>query len=183
MNRIKEPVAEKLRFLGSREGKDKPIAIHGCVNIKTYADYQVSVNTTQLALCGILAKDYCTTLASIRPPLAGYYQDKFQTISQKLLPFAEAEPSETELRLSYKDIAFLICMLHDYLPAFQDSKDPELAVWVPQIQNVTEQLSKQVEYDYEAVMERCRKRKNKQEAETNIGADGLSQVFRKTNKK
>lgn len=178
---INENLAAKLRQLTnskSNPAEGTLITIHGCINIRELKDYDVSASAMQLAMCGVLAEDYHNVLGSMIHPLAGYYQDRFLAISRKLAEITEGNTTdEGKLRLSYKDIAFLICMLHDYLPAFQGSEVSQIASWAPRIQETIETLSQQTEYDYEAVMEKCNKGQEKAEPENDIGGDGLSQAY------
>lgn len=177
INSINRNLAARLKMLEEDVSDDSLIAIRGCINIKELVDYDVSASVMQLAICKILADDYYDVLSSMGQPLAAYYQNKFLVISQRLEEVTEKNRCKDDVRLSYGDVAFLICMLHDYLPAFQNSCDPQISSWSLIIQEVMEMLSQQIGYDYEAVLEHCLKKRKRIDPENDIGGDGLSQAY------
>lgn len=78
---------------------------------------------------------------------------------------------------SYGDIVLLICMLHDYIKMMDKIKGEDDIKWKvyyrQKFQNMADRLAEQIEYDYEAAVEKCRKKWEKQEKNSDVGEDAL----------
>lgn len=78
---------------------------------------------------------------------------------------------------SYGDIVLIICMLHDYIKMLDEIKGEDNIEWTAyyrgKFQKMADRLADQIEYDYEAALEKCRKKWMKKEKDSDIGEDAL----------
>lgn len=77
---------------------------------------------------------------------------------------------------SYGDIVLIICMLHDYIKTLDKIRGDDIqyqAYYRKKFESMADRLAEQIEYDYEAAVEKCKKKLQKQEKESDIGEDAL----------
>lgn len=78
---------------------------------------------------------------------------------------------------SHGDIVLIICMLHDYIKMLDELKGDGDIAWMSyyrkKYQNMADRLADQIEYDYDAALEKCKKKWEKQEKENDIGEEAL----------
>ena len=78
---------------------------------------------------------------------------------------------------SHGDIVLIICMLHDYIKMLDELKGDGDIAWMSyyrkKFQNMADRLADQIEYDYDAALEKCKKKWEKQEKENDIGEEAL----------
>ncbi len=77
---------------------------------------------------------------------------------------------------SYGDIVLIICMLHDYVKMIDKIKDDDIQ-WKAYYRNkfvtMADRLADQIEYDYDAAVEKCWKKQAKTESNSDIGEDAM----------
>lgn len=77
---------------------------------------------------------------------------------------------------SYGDIVLIICMLHDYVKVLDEIKNDDIqwkTYYRERFIKMADRLSEQIEYDYDAALERCRKKLGKKEDSDDIGEDAM----------
>lgn len=87
---------------------------------------------------------------------------------------------------SYGDIVLIICMLHDYVKWLDQERGDEIlyqAYYREKFIKIADRLAEQIEYDYDKAVEKCRKKQLKEERNSDIGEDGLSQLIKRDLKK
>ncbi len=74
---------------------------------------------------------------------------------------------------SYNDIVLIICMLRDYVQMLDKMRDDiQWKVYYrAKFMDMAARLSEQIEYDYDAAVEKCRKKLGQKEKTKDIGAD------------
>lgn len=80
---------------------------------------------------------------------------------------------------SYGDIVLIICMLHDYVKMLDELRADDIqyqAYYRKKFMNMAVRLAGQINYDYEAAVEKCRRKQWKESS--SIGEDGLSQYVK-----
>lgn len=83
---------------------------------------------------------------------------------------------------SYGDIVLIICMLHDYVKMLDELRADDIqyqAYYRKKFTKMADRLAGQIGYDYDEAMEKCKKKQQKQERNSDIGDDGLSQLIRR----
>lgn len=83
---------------------------------------------------------------------------------------------------SYGDIVLIICMLHDYVKTLDELRGDDIqyqAYYRDKFIKIADKLAEQIEYDYDKAVEKCRKKQLKEERDSDIGEDGLSQLVKK----
>ncbi|MDE7313566.1 MAG: hypothetical protein K2N87_18415 [Eubacterium sp.] len=83
---------------------------------------------------------------------------------------------------SYGDIVLIICMLHDYVKMLDELRSDDIqyqAYYRKKFMEMADRLAVQIGYDYDEAVEKCRKKQQKQESNSDIGEDGLSQLIRR----
>jgi hypothetical protein len=77
---------------------------------------------------------------------------------------------------SYGDIVLIICMLHDYVKMMDKIKDDDIQ-WKAYYRNkfvtMADRLADQIEYDYDAAVEKCRKKQEKEDRYSDVGEDAM----------
>ncbi len=77
---------------------------------------------------------------------------------------------------SYGDIVLIICMLHDYVKMMDEIRDDDIQ-WKAYYRNkfvtMADRLADQIEYDYDAAVEKCRKKQEKEARYSDIGEDAM----------
>lgn len=76
---------------------------------------------------------------------------------------------------SYGDLVLIICMLRDYVKMLDEVRDD--VDWKYYYRNrfmkMANKFSEQIEYDYDAALEKCRKKLAKQESSSDVGEEAL----------
>ena len=77
---------------------------------------------------------------------------------------------------SYGDIVLIICMLHDYVKMLDKIRDD--IQWKAYYRNkfvsMADRFAEQIEYDYDAAVEKCRKKQEKEERDSDIGEEAMA---------
>ena len=92
---------------------------------------------------------------------------------------------EYAVSCSYGDIVLIICMLHDYVKMLDEIKGEDIqwkAYYRKKLSDMADRLAGQIEYDYNAALEKCQKKWQKREKESDIGEDALVLALKKTPK-
>lgn len=74
------------------------------------------------------------------------------------------------------DIVLIICMLHDYVKMMDKVKDEDIqwkVYYRDKFVTMADRLANQIEYDYDAAVEKCRKEQEKRERYSDIGEDAM----------
>ncbi|MCD7824563.1 MAG: hypothetical protein LUH14_01125 [Clostridiaceae bacterium] len=76
---------------------------------------------------------------------------------------------------SYGDIVLIICMLHDYVKMLDEVRSDiqREAYYREKFIKMADRLSEQIEYDYEAAVEKCRKKSGQKERVDDVDEDAL----------
>lgn len=83
---------------------------------------------------------------------------------------------------SYGDIVLIICMLHDYVKRLDEVREEDIlyqAYYRDKFIKIADKLAEQIEYDYDRAVEKCRKKQLKEERNSDIGEDGLTQLIKR----
>lgn len=83
---------------------------------------------------------------------------------------------------SYGDIVLIICMLHDYVKMLDELRADDIqyqAYYRKKFMKIADRLAAQIGYDYDEAVEKCKKKHLKQEKDSDVGEDGLSQLIRR----
>lgn len=86
---------------------------------------------------------------------------------------------------SYGDVVLIICMLHDYIKTLDKLKGDDIqykAYYRKKFESMANRLAEQIEYDYDAAVEKCKKKLLKQERENDIGEEALTLALRRGGK-
>lgn len=77
---------------------------------------------------------------------------------------------------SYSDIVLIICMIRDYVRKLDEKRDDiQWKVYYrAKFMDMADRLSEQIEYDYDAAVEKCRKKLEKGEKDSDIGEEALT---------
>ena len=92
---------------------------------------------------------------------------------------------EYTVSCSYGDIVLIICMLHDYVKTLDEIKGEDIqwqAYYRKKFLDMADRLATQIEYDYDAALEKCQKKWKKKEKENDIGEDALVLALKKAPK-
>ncbi len=89
---------------------------------------------------------------------------------------------------SYGDIVLIICMLHDYIRLLDEVKVEDIqyqAYYRKKFIKIADRLSEQIGYDYDMVLEKCKKKLAKKEQSDDVGQDAivLAAKYRHTRKR
>lgn len=77
---------------------------------------------------------------------------------------------------SYGDIVLIICMLHDYVKMLDEVKNDDIqwkAYYRGKFVTMADRLAGQIDYDYDAVVEKCRKKQEKEDRYSDVGEDAV----------
>lgn len=77
---------------------------------------------------------------------------------------------------SYGDIILIICMLHDYVKMLDEVRNDDIqwkAYYRNKFATMADRLARQINYDYDAAVEKCRKKREKEECNNDIGEDAM----------
>ncbi len=77
---------------------------------------------------------------------------------------------------SYSDIVLIICMLRDYVQMLDKIMDDILwkAYYRNKLMDIADRLSWQIEYDYDAAVEKCKKKSGQEKKDGDTGAEALA---------
>lgn len=82
---------------------------------------------------------------------------------------------------SYGDIVLIICMLHDYVKMLDEIRDD--IQWKTYYRHkfvtMADRLAEQIEYDYDAAVEKCQKKQGKEERNSDIGEEAMAIVVKR----
>lgn len=76
---------------------------------------------------------------------------------------------------AYGDIVLIISMLHDYISLLDEVMGDDVqyqAYYRKRFLHIADHLAEQIEYDYDAAIEKCRKNREKEDSR-NIGGDAM----------
>lgn len=77
---------------------------------------------------------------------------------------------------SYGDVVLIICMLHDYVKMLDQAKKDDVlyqAYYRGKFIKIADGLAEQIGYDYDATVEKCKKKLQKKESANDIGGDAM----------
>lgn len=82
---------------------------------------------------------------------------------------------------SYSDIVLIICMLRDYVKMLDEVRsDIQWEVYYREkFMKMAGRLSEQIEYDYDAALEKCRKKLAKKESYSDVGEDAMALTIKR----
>lgn len=77
---------------------------------------------------------------------------------------------------SYGDIVLIICMIHDYVKMLDKTRNTiQWEVYYrDKFIKMADRLAKQIDYDYDAAVERCRKQQGKEGRDSDIGEEAMA---------
>lgn len=87
---------------------------------------------------------------------------------------------------SYGDIVLIICMLRDYVKMLDEVRSDIQweAYYRDKFIKMADRLSEQIEYDYDAALEKCRKKLGQKESSSDVGEEATAlAIKRSTGKK
>ena len=86
---------------------------------------------------------------------------------------------------SYGDIVLIICMLHDYVKMLDEIRDD--IQWKEYYRKkfitMADRLAAQIDYDYDAAVEKCRKKQEKEDRHSDVGEEAMALVVRRSRSK
>ena len=77
---------------------------------------------------------------------------------------------------SYGDIVLIICMLRDYVKLLDERKGDDItyqAYYRKRFLHIADHLSEQIEYDYDAALQKCLKKREK-ESNSDVGEEAMA---------
>ena len=82
---------------------------------------------------------------------------------------------------SYSDIVLIICMLRDYVKMLDGVRsDIQWETYYREkFIEMADRLSEQIEYDYDATLERCRKKLGQKEKSSDVGEEAMSLAIKR----
>lgn len=83
---------------------------------------------------------------------------------------------------SYGDIVLIICMLRDYVKMLDEVRsDIQWEVYYREkFIKMADRLSEQIEYDYDAALEKCKKKLEKKESSSDVGEEAMALAVKHT---
>lgn len=78
---------------------------------------------------------------------------------------------------SYGDVVLIICMLHDYVKMLDQAKKDDVlyqAYYRGKFIKIADGLARQIGYDYDATVEKCKKKLQKKESASDVGEDAMA---------
>lgn len=78
---------------------------------------------------------------------------------------------------SYGDVVLIICMLHDYVKMLDEVKQDDIqyqAYYRGKFLKMADRLSEQIEYDYDAAVEKCKKKLGQKESSSDVGEEAMA---------
>lgn len=92
--------------------------------------------------------------------------------------------SHYEVTASYGDIVLLISMCRDYVKTLDEIRGESIdwqAYYRKKFMGIADRLQEQIGYDYDAAVEKCRKKADKRESNSDIGEDALLLALKRSN--
>ncbi len=92
--------------------------------------------------------------------------------------------SHYEVTASYGDIVLLISMCRDYVKALDEVRGDSIdwqAYYRNKFLGIADRLQEQIGYDYDAAVEKCRKKADKRESNSDVGEDALLLALKRGN--
>ncbi len=89
------------------------------------------------------------------------------------------------VRCSYGDVVLIICMLNDYVKMLDKVKQDDIqyqAYYRKKFIGIADRLAEQVGYDYDAALERCQK-KQQRESDSDVGEEAMALAVKRGNGK
>lgn len=83
---------------------------------------------------------------------------------------------------SYGDIVLIICMLHDYINMLDKIKAEDLwyqSYYRKVFAKIADRLANQIGYDYEAALEKCKKKHEKEDSSSDVGEEAMALVVKR----
>ena len=116
------------------------VSIRRCIDTTTCTELNVTTTRGVLLICQYLIEDYSIVLQQLHPSIRNYYINRFQCI-YKNMQDESLNQKQSTVSMAYRDIVFVICMLHDYLPALQTSNLKHKDWLINIIQDAADNLS------------------------------------------
>lgn len=97
--------------------------------------------------------------------------------------------SEFSVRLAYGELTLIIAMIRDYIKEMDNRKENgTLGIspveyeyyYRPKFLTMAERISQQINYDYDAQVEKCRKKMLKSSGNSDVGEEALALTFKRT---
>lgn len=97
--------------------------------------------------------------------------------------------SEFSVRLAYGELTLIIAMIRDYIKEMDNRKENgTLGInpveyeyyYRPKFLAMAERISQQINYDYDAQVEKCRKKMLKGSSNSDVGEEALALTFKRT---
>lgn len=82
---------------------------------------------------------------------------------------------------SYGDVVLIICMLHDYVKTLDEVKQDDIqyqAYYRGKFLKMADRLAEQIEYDYDAAVEKCKKKLGQKESPSDVGEEAMALAVR-----
>lgn len=87
--------------------------------------------------------------------------------------------SDYTVSCSYGDMVFIICILKDYLKITAEKEGSIWEYYRERFAKLADKLARQINYDYEKQLEKCRKKMNAKESKSDIGGDAMALAVNK----
>lgn len=87
--------------------------------------------------------------------------------------------SNYKVSCSYGDIVFIICILKDYLKLTAEKEGHIWEYYRSRFAKLADRLACQIEYDYDAKLEKCRKKMDVEETKSDIGGDAMALAIKR----
>ena len=86
---------------------------------------------------------------------------------------------------SYGDIVLIICMLHDYVKMLDEIRDDIQwkAYYRKKFIAMADRLAAQIDYDYDAAVEKCRKKQEKEDRYNDVGEEAMALAVKHSSQK
>ncbi len=84
---------------------------------------------------------------------------------------------------SYGDIVLIICMIHDYIKMLDEIREDDIqyqAYYRQVFNRMADRLSEQIGYNYEAAVEKCRKKMEKEESSNDVGEEAMALTVKRS---
>lgn len=83
---------------------------------------------------------------------------------------------------SYNDVVLIICMLHNYVKMLDEIRSDILweIYYREKFVKMADRLSEQIEYDYDAAMEKCRKKLEQKESSSDVGEEAMALAIKRS---
>ena len=152
------------------------VRIRHAYNMKSrpIQEYNVTCPASDLVFISGLIQQYTSILDKYRKDIQylAYYRNKFLSIAKNL---AKAKELGThEISCAYGSLVLVICMLRDEnIWAGTEYADNS------NFSRIAENLSFQIGYDYDAAIEKCRKKAEKEDANSDVGDEAMALMVKK----